>query len=116
LRANISTMNKIYFFIQKRVVLKDCVHSENNGMTTIITNAQYNDVNEIILCTEIKHPEDETTFLWVNASQVAYIKEFDHYLNQYMDKSGKCVNSLTKMSNIDLKLVGQFDIYLKVYI
>jgi len=103
-------------FIGKRIVLKDCVHSQNDGQTTIVTHAQYNDSGDIIIQTEIQNPEDRTTELWVNASQVDYIKEFDYYLNQYMDKQGQTITLPYESSNKSLKLVGQFDVYAKEFI
>lgn len=85
-------------FIQKRVVLKDCVHKQHNGITTIITHAECNELGDVVACTELLHPEDRNTHLWINTSQIDYIKEYSHSIDVLFNG----------------KIIGQFDVYKKV--
>jgi len=56
-------------YINKVILLTDSIHNHLNGSQGIIIHAEYNDANEIIFGLNIPHPEDVTTFLWVNISE-----------------------------------------------
>ena len=100
------------FFIEKRIVIQDCEYPELEGKTCIITNAEYiND--ELWLCTDIQHPQAYKEYLWVNVDQIAYIKEYDFYLIQYMDYDHNITMPYEGRQN--LKRVGTFDVYKKIF-
>lgn len=104
------------FYIDKRIVLKDCIHKETQGKTCIITDAIRNDSKDIILCTDLPHPEDNNFFLWINTNQIAYIKQFDSVVYVYEDKTNNqnlCLNF--EIESEDIKRIGCFDVYIKLF-
>ena len=103
-------------FIDTRIVIQDCVYGLFNDATCMITEASYNDSGDIILATDIVHPEDRKTFLWINADQIAYIKQYDKTIIQYHTSKG-VINTINNneiiMENGSI-VIGYFDVYLKV--
>ena len=104
-----------HFFIEKRIVIKDSDYNEVNGKTCIITHAEYNDDSELVLHTDLEHPESYKAKLTIGIDQVAYIKEFDYYLVQCMDQHNRPVTYPYEPSPNLYKRVGTFDVYKKVF-
>lgn len=109
-------LNNMNYFKEKRVVIKDCVYPEFNGLTTIISEAKTTNTNDVLLCTDLQHPEYPNDKFWLRLKEVAYIKEYDHYFIQYRDKQGLTINKpFSDDENGTLKVNGHFDVYKKVY-
>jgi hypothetical protein len=103
-----------HFFIEKRIVIKDSEYNEVNGKTCIITHTEYNDNSELVLHTDLDHPESYKKKLTIGIDQIAYIKEYDYYLVQYMDWHNRPV-TFQHEPTTDYKRVGTFDVYKKVF-
>lgn len=102
-------------FIDKRIVLQNCNQPQANGKTCIVVDADHDEHGSIRLYTDLPNPENPKKFLLATADQVAYYKEFSHYVLQYRKPNGETLMMPfeTDMSN-DMVLVGTFDIYNKI--
>lgn len=104
-----------HFFIEKRIVIKDSDYNEVNGKTCIITHAEYNNDGELVIHTDLDHPESYKEKLTIGLDQVAYIKEFDYYLVQCMTWEFGVNKTYPYEPTTDYKRVGTFDVYKKLF-
>jgi hypothetical protein len=56
--------------IGKQAILSQSVYSELKGRTLTITDTDTNEQGETIIATDIQHPDDPNTNLWVNISEI----------------------------------------------
>lgn len=98
----------------ERVVIKDCDYPQYNGKTTLITDVDYHSTFGNIFKTEFK-TEGNLPY-WILETQIHYIKRFKGCLTQYQSKDGKSITKhILDDENGLLTVVGQFDIYEKIY-
>jgi hypothetical protein len=106
--------------VDKRVILNDLVYSHLNGKRAIITEVSTNSSNDIIACTNIPHPEDKNTFLWINIScgEASHILEYEGYTYQYINDKGENITIPYTCTKEEIrkgfKIIGSFDVYLKI--
>lgn len=102
-------------FIEKRIVLQNCIQSHANGKTCIIVDADRDEQGDIRLYTDLPSPENSKQFLLVRVENVAYYKEFSHCSLQYRKPNGDTVMMpfIADLPN-DMVLVGGFDVYKKI--
>ncbi len=107
-------------FKDKRVILKDLMYSHLNGKRAMITEVGTNTLNDIIACTDIPHPEDNNTFLWINLScgEASHILEYEGYTYQYTNDKGVNITIPYACTKEEIqrgfKIIGSFDVYLKI--
>jgi hypothetical protein len=61
-------------YLGRQVQISDCVHSQTEGQVCTILEGVDGFDGECILRTDLRHPEDPDTFLWVNENQVKIIE------------------------------------------
>jgi hypothetical protein len=99
-------------FLNERIVIKN--HKKFNGYKAIITKEKFNQ-NKLTLQTDIQL--DKFSFLSIDLSQIDHIKQFKGTITQYQTKDGKTItNNLSGSQTYNLKIIGQFDIYEKLYL
>jgi hypothetical protein len=68
-------MNKL---IGKKAILIQSVYSKLNGTTFTIIDTDINEQGETIIETDIQHPDDTNTNLWVNISETIFKDNYEH--------------------------------------
>ena len=67
-------LDKSKSYVGSVVKVVDSVYVEVNGTETTILEQEVNDMNDIVFALDIPHPEDNNTKLWVNESEIIFVK------------------------------------------
>lgn len=107
------------YFKDKRVILTKSPFEECDNKRTIITEVKDFGGGNLLLKTDLPHPKEKNSNLWVELWNVLCILEYHSYHLQYRNKQGETLMlpyTSDEHEKQGFELIGHFDMYTKIYI